>query len=99
MRPFDLARSQALWNRQSLDLESDEVLAQIMDRGELEAWRALCRLASGPGCEARRLRQRIIKVCRTVPLSFPHVFLAAMAALGEDIEPYPEVPRPADELA
>jgi hypothetical protein len=96
---FDLATSQALWNRSYLDLDSDEVLAQILDRGELEAWRELYRLASGHGEEAARLRRRILRLCRTVPLSFPHLFIAAMGALGEPVDPYPEVPPPADDLA
>src|SRR5262245_7009761 len=96
---FDLSTSQALWNRSYLDLESDEVLAQILDRGELEAWREVYRLASGPGEEAARLRHRILRLCQTVPLSFPHLFIAAMGALGEPIEPYPQVPPPADDLA
>jgi hypothetical protein len=99
MSPFDLATSQALWNRSRLDLESDEVLAQILDRGELEAWRELYRLASGPGEEAARLRRRILRLCRTVPLPFPHLFIAAMGALGEPVDPYPDVPPPADDLA
>jgi hypothetical protein len=99
MSRFDLATSQALWNRSYLNLESDEVLAQILDRGELEAWRELYRLASGPGEEAARLRGRILRLCRTVPLSFPHLFIAAMGALGEPTEPYPDVPPPAEDLA
>ena len=99
MSRFDLASSQALWNRNRLDLESDEVLAQILDRGELEAWRELYRLAAGPGEEAARLRRRILRLCRTVPLSFPHLFIAAMGALGEPTDPYPAVPPPADDLA
>ncbi len=99
MGRFDLSTSQALWNRSRLDLESDEVVAQILDRGELEAWRELYRLASGRGEEAARLRRRILHVCRTVPLPFPHLFIAAMGALGEPIDPYPVVPAPADDLA
>jgi hypothetical protein len=99
MSRFKLSTSQALWNRQRLALESDEVLAQILDRGELEAWREIYRLASGPGEEAAQLRRRILHLCRTVPLSFPHLFIAAMGALGETIEPYPNVPPPADDLA
>lgn len=99
MNRFDLSRSEALWNRDRLDLRSDEVLAQILDRGEIEAWRELYRLASGPGEEAAALRRRIVHLCRTVPLSFPHLFLAAMKALGEPVEPYPDVPPPADDLA
>lgn len=99
MSRFDLSTSQALWNRSYLDLESDEILAQILDRGEVEAWRELYRMASGTGNEAARLRRRILRLCRTVPLSFPHLFIAAMGALGEPIEPYPAVPPPADDLA
>jgi hypothetical protein len=99
MSHFDLSRSQALWNRSRLALESDEVLAQILDRGELEAWREIYRLASEPGEEAATLRRRILRLCQTVPLSFPHLFIAAMGALGEQVEPYPSVPPPADDLA
>lgn len=99
MSRFDLAKSQALWNRSHLDLRSDEVLAQLLDRGELEAWRELYRMASGPGEDAVALRRRILRLCQTVPLSFPHLFIAAMGALGEPIEPYPAVPPPADDLA
>lgn len=99
MSRFDLSKSQALWNRSRLDLRSDEVLAQLLDRGELEAWRELYRMASGPGEDAVALRRRILRLCQTVPLSFPHLFIAAMGALGETIEPYPTVPPPADDLA
>ncbi|HYG61421.1 MAG TPA: hypothetical protein VEL74_02465 [Thermoanaerobaculia bacterium] len=99
MSRFDLSTSRALWNREGLNLESDEVLAQILDRGELEAWRELYRLAAAPGDEAARLRRRILHLCRTVPLAFPHLFIAAMGALGEPVEPYPSVPPPADEIA
>ena len=99
MSRFDLATSQALWNRSGLALESDEVLAQILDRGELAAWREIYGLASGPGEEAVRLRRRILRLCQTVPLSFPHLFIAAMGSLGEQIDPYPRVPPPADDLA
>jgi len=94
-----LDNSQALWNRRRLELASDEVLVQILDRGELAAWRELYRLAGQPGEEAAALRRRIVRLCRTVPLSFPHLFLAAMTALGERLEPYPEVPPPMDDLA
>lgn len=99
MSGFDLSTSQALWNRQLLDVESDEVLAQLLDRGELEAWRELYRLAARQGEEGRRLRRRILRLCRTVPLPFPHLFIAAMGALGEPVDPYPTVPPPRDDLA
>ena len=99
MSRFDLSASRALWNRTGLALESDEVLAQILDYGELEACRELYRLASGPGEHAAALRRRILRLCQTVPLSFPHLFIAAMGALSEPVEPYPAVPPPADDLA
>jgi hypothetical protein len=70
------------WNRTHLDLRSDEVLAQILDRGDLEAWRELYRLAS----EDRTLRQRILAVVRRVPLPYPAFWLAALASLGEPID-------------
>lgn len=99
MSRFDLSASQALWNRAGLALESDEVLAQLLDRGEIEAWRELYRLAARPGEEAAALRRRILRLCQTVPLSFPHLFIAAMGALAEPVEPYPNVPPPVDDLA
>ncbi len=82
-----------------LALESDEILAQLLDRGEIAAWRELYRMASGSGEEAAALRQRILRLCQTIPLSFPHLFIAAMGALEGSIEPYPIVPPPADDLA
>src|SRR5262249_56073623 len=78
MSHFDLSRSQALWNRSHLALESDEILAQILDPADLAAWREIYRLASGPSEEAAKLRRRILRICQTVPLSFPHLFIAAM---------------------
>lgn len=79
--------SRALWNRSHADLESDEVLAQLMDRGELEVWREIYALASVDA----RLRARILRICRVVPIGFPHLFVAAMAHLGERPRPYPDV--------
>ena len=99
MSQFDLASSRALWNRCRLALDSDEVLTQILDRGELQAWQEIYRLAARPGEEAAALRRRIIRLCQTVPLSFPHLFLAAVGALGEKLEPYPEIPEPVDDVA
>ena len=96
---FDLSTSRALWNRDHFDLESDEILAQLLDRGEIAAWRELYRLASGDDDEARTLRRRILHLCQTVPLPFPHLFIAAMGALGEETDPYPEVPAVRDDLA
>jgi hypothetical protein len=70
------------WNRSRLDLASDEVLAQVLDRGDVEAWRELYRLASTDVT----LRRRILGVVRRVPLPFPGFWLAALASLGEDID-------------
>jgi hypothetical protein len=99
LSPFDLSRSRALWNRAGLDLQSDEVLAQLLDRGELAAWQQLYRLAAADGADAAALRGRILRLCRTVPLSFPYLFIAAMEAIEGPIEPYPVVRGPADDLA
>lgn len=77
-----LERSRALWNRSALDLESDEILAQILDRGEVHAWRAIYALAAADA----RLRRRIHRVIREVPLPLPRLWLAALAALGEPVD-------------
>ena len=39
MSRSSLAHSRALWNRTHLDLRSDEILAQILDRGSMDDWR------------------------------------------------------------
>jgi len=84
-----LRHSRALWNRQSLDLESDEVLAQILDRGEMRDWRALYRLARNDV----RLRTRIKQIILTVPTPLPRFWLAALASLGEDVDLAAPVPN------
>jgi hypothetical protein len=76
-----LEASRALWNRETLDLRSDEILAQILDRGELEGWRELY----GMACTDHELRARIHRLVRTVPVSLPRFWLAALASLGEDV--------------
>ena len=53
-----LERAVVSWNRSRLELESDEVLAQILDRGDLAAWRELYALAASDP----RLRRRILEV-------------------------------------
>ncbi len=72
----------ALWNRDALDLGSNEVLAQILDRGELADWRELYRLARADA----QLRARIHRILRTVPVPLPHFWLAALASLGETVD-------------
>jgi hypothetical protein len=77
------------WNRTHLDLRSDEVLAQVLDRGGVEAWRELYRLAA----EDARLRQRIHRVVLRVPLPYPCFWLAALASLGEPVDWATRLPR------
>ena len=70
------------WNRSRLDLASDEILSQILDRGDLAAWRELYALASADPV----LRQRIMALVRRVPQPYPYFWLAALAGLGESID-------------
>ena len=70
------------WNRSRLDLRSEEVVAQILDRGSLPAWRELYALAQ----QDEELRQRIHNVLRTVPLPYPRFWLGALASLGEPVD-------------
>ena len=80
--------SPALWNRSHLDLRSDEILAQILDRGTLADWRDLFALARDDAA----LRQRILRIVHTVPLPLPRLWLAAMAELGEPVDLCAELP-------
>jgi hypothetical protein len=77
-----LDRSRALWNRTILDLRSDEVIAQILDRGEMAAWRELYVLAA----REPSLRARIDRITRTVPLPLPRFWQAALASLGYPVD-------------
>jgi hypothetical protein len=70
------------WNRTRLDLASDEMLAQVLDRGDLAAWQELYALAGADP----RLRLRLLALVRRVPLPYPAFWLAALASLGEDID-------------
>lgn len=77
-----IERTVVAWNRSRLELDSDEVLAQVLDRGDLAAWRELYALAAkGP-----HLRRRILRVVSRVPLPFPGFWRAAMASLGERVD-------------
>jgi hypothetical protein len=83
-----LEHSSALWNRTALDLNSDEVVAQILDRGELAAWRELYRI----GKNDPAFRTRLHRLVLTVPLPLPRFWLAALATLGEPVELGAELP-------
>ena len=82
MKKNTLETSRALWNRSALDINSDEVLAQLLDRGDMDDWRALYALAKDDG----HLRARIRAIVLTVPLPLPHFWLAALASYGEPID-------------
>jgi hypothetical protein len=82
MSAQSLETSRALWNRNTLDLASDEVLAQLLDRGEMTAWRELYRLAR----QDASLRARIRHLVLHVPVPLPRFWLAALAALGEPVD-------------
>jgi hypothetical protein len=77
-----IENSRALWNRNKANLESDETLAQLLERGDLKDWRELYRLASTDV----RLRSRIKRIVLTVPLPLPHFWLAVLAGFGESID-------------
>lgn len=77
-----LQHSRALWNRTGLQLASDEVLAQLLDRGDMSDWRELYGLMR----DDLDLRRRVHVLLLTVPLPLPHFWLAALKALGENID-------------
>lgn len=78
----NLQKSRALWNRERLELGSDEVIAQLLERGEIAAWRELYALARNDDV----LRARISRVVHTVPLPSPYFWLAALSTLGETVD-------------
>jgi hypothetical protein len=69
-------------NRDRLDLASDERLAQVLDLGDLAAWRVLYQLAAADAT----LRRRIAAVVGRAPLLHPGFWLAALASLGEAVD-------------
>ncbi len=84
-----IGSSLALWNRSGLDLSSDEVLSQILDRGDISDWRGLYRLAATDA----RIRTRIKRLVLEVPTPLPRFWLAALASLGEPVDfdaPFPD---------
>lgn len=81
-----LSQSRALWNFARFDLGNDEALAQILDRGSLEDWRALYTLMGGTSTEAGALRARVRNLLFRVPTGHPWFWLAALESLGDPIE-------------
>jgi len=62
------------------------VLAQILDRGSLEDWRALYRLLGEDLRGDRRLAARVGRMVETVPIPYPHIWRAALASLGVAVD-------------
>ena len=88
MTPNPLDTSRALWNRDRLDLGSDEILAQLLDRGDLADWRALYRLALTDAA----LRGRIKQIVYSVALPLPHFWMAVLKSMGEEVDFDAKVP-------
>jgi hypothetical protein len=82
MSSRELESSRALWNRSACDLADDEVLAQLLDRGEMATWREIYRRAAGDPA----LRRRIKRLVLTVPLPLPRFWLCALSRLGEPVD-------------
>lgn len=77
-----LAASKAMWNRSTVDLRSDEQLAQLMDRGTLADWAELRDLAVADAS----LRARMRNIVETVEIGFPGFWLALLASMGEPVD-------------
>jgi hypothetical protein len=88
VKALSIESSRALWNRSRFNLESDEVLAQLLDRAEITVWRELYCMARGNA----GLRARLTRIVLTVPLPLPHFWLAALASLGEPVDVGAAVP-------
>ncbi len=81
--------SKAFWNRSSVDLRSDEQLAQLMDRGNVADWGALRDLALGDPT----LRSRMRGVVERVEIGFPGFWLATLVGMGEPVDWTKPLPR------
>ena len=78
----ELAGSKAFWNRSTVDLRSDEQLAQLMDRGSVADWASLRTLAlADPD-----LRRRMRGIVERVEIGFPGFWLALLASMGEPVD-------------
>jgi len=84
-----LSGSKAFWNRSSVDLRSDEQLAQLMDRGSVEDWAVLRDLA----LEDAALRSRMREIVERVEIGFPGFWLALLASMGEPVDWDRPLPR------
>src|SRR5205823_509740 len=73
-----LEQSAALWNRRHLDLQSQETIAQIMDRGSMADWRALWLLQA----DDLVLAERMLVVATQVPIDTGWFWQAALAGRG-----------------
>ena len=80
--------SRALWNRSALDWRSDEILAQILDRGTMSDWREVYRRAKADAS----LRARLHRLVLTVPVPLPRFWLSALASLDADVDVAADVP-------
>ncbi len=81
--------TRAFWNRSTVDLRSDEQLAQLMDRGSVADWAVLRNLAAADPS----LRTRMRKIVENVPIGFPGFWLAALGGLGEPVQWDRPLPR------
>ncbi len=77
-----LEGSKAFWNRSSVDLRSDEQLAQLMDRGSVSDWAVLRDLALADAT----LRTRMRHIVERVEIGFPGFWLALLAGMGEAVD-------------
>jgi len=77
-----LASSKAMWNRSTVDLRSDEQLAQLMDRGSLADWAELRNVATTDAS----LRARMRTITETVEIGFPGFWLALLTSMGEPVD-------------
>jgi hypothetical protein len=80
--------SRALWNRTHAAWDSDEVLAQVLERGTIADRRALYRRAEAD----RDLQRRIHALILTIPLPLPRFWLAALAVLDPAVDVGATVP-------
>ena len=84
-----LTGSKAFWNRSTVDLRSDEQLAQLMDRGSVADWASLRALALADS----DLRHRMRSIVERVEIGFPGFWLALLVSMGEPVDWDRPLPR------